>query len=89
MADTPFRYQWLLMWLKRYKANAESIPVKLLIVSDTLSHRHLSKKDSNKTEDVNSIVETRPISNRKHQEIQNVTLADRVLQEVTHLTLNG
>lgn len=87
--NTPFRYQWLLMRLKRYKANAEHIPVKLLIVADTLSHRHLSKKYSSKTEDVNSIVETRPTSNRKHQEIQNATLADRMLQEITHLTLNG
>lgn len=57
--------------------------------TDTLSHRHLSKKDSSKPEDVNSIVETRPTSNRKHQEIQKAILADRVLQEITHLTLNG
>ena len=80
------------MRLVRYNSITEHVPGKLLIVKDTFPRSPQNEMFSCTVKDkklyINSISKTRPLSDRRIREIRNATCADKVLQEVSHLTLN-
>ena len=91
--QVPVRCQRLLMRLMPFNLKAEHIPGKQLIVADMLSRQPMNENISN-TEDevavhVNTVLQSKPMSDRKLAEIQSETKQDDELQKVIELTLTG
>lgn len=90
----PLRCQRLLMRLRRYNVVAKHVPGKQLVVPDTLSRSPLNISDqSNTVEDVTayvaSVVNTKPLSDKKLEEIRNETSSDPILPDVMRYTMQG
>ena len=58
----PLRYQRLLMRLMRFKAKAEHVPGKQLVIADTLLRNPLSVQSSDTEEDVQAFADTAVIA---------------------------
>ena len=89
----PLRCQRLLMHLRRFNVTARHVPGKQPVVPDTLSRSPLGECDSSTETDVNayvaSVTDTKPLTDKKLEEIRAGTSADAVLPEVMKLTKSG
>ena len=78
------------MRLRRFNVTARHLPGKQLVVPDTLSRSPLGECNSSTKADVNayvaSVTDTRPLTDKKLEEIRAGTDADVVLPEVIKLT---
>ena len=82
------------MRLRRFNAVAEHVPGKQLVVPDTLSRSPLHvPAESTDTEDieayVGSVLSTKPISDRKLDEIRDAISSDSAIQEAMNFTHYG
>ena len=81
------------MRLRRFNVTARHVPGKQLVVPDTLSRSPLGECDSSTEADVNayvaSVTDTKPLTDKKLEEIRAGTDADAVLPEVMKLTKSG
>ena len=91
----PLRCQRLLMRLMRFKAKAEHVPGKELVVADTLSRNPLAalSETSDTQEDVKAYVDAaemeRPASLEKIEQIKFATASDPQLSRVLNYTVSG
>ena len=90
---TPLRCQRLLMRFLRFNAVAEYQPGKQLVVPDTLSRSPLTESESNTSEDVetyiDSVLDTKPMSDRRFDEIRTQTNSDPVLKSILNYVKYG
>jgi len=80
--------------MTRFKAKAEHVPEKQLVVADTLSRNPLSvPSETSDKEDVKTYVDpaemVRPASPEKMKRIKHATSSDPQLSHVLNYTVNG
>ena len=91
----PLRCQRLLMHMMRFRAKAQHVPGKQLVVADTLSRNPLSVpfETSDTEEEVRAYVDAaemvRPASPEKMERIKEATSSDPQLSRVLNYTANG
>lgn len=91
----PLRCQRMLMRLRGYSLHAEHVPGKHLIVPDTLSRSPIGRPNQGDTlaEEVECYVDllenSRPLSDKLLEQIQQATEGDSILQEAINHTRHG